>query len=155
MSSLESFSLILNSQNAANRDNSSGAIASYKYYINWDAVLPTRNQTYNVSFTLKSVNTGNQLTANALVSINFGQTNIMDQSNNQVSILGICYPVVVQQAANAWNYYYNSTLNDNTPITISYPSNSIITVTFTNFDLATAFVMYHYVLQLIFTPVTN
>ncbi len=155
MSSLESFSLILNSQNAINRDNSSGTIASYKYYINWDAVLPTRNQTYNVSFTLKSVNTNNQLTANGLVSINLGQTNIMDQSNNQVSFLGICYPVVVQQNANAWNYYFNSTLNDNTPVTISYPSNRIITVSFTNIDLVTPFVMYHYVLQLIFTPVTN
>ncbi len=155
MSNIETFSLILNSQNVANRDNSSGSIASYKYYINWDAVLPTRNQTYNVSFTLKSVNTAVQLTANGFVSINFGQTNAMDQSNNQVSILGICYPVVIQQNSTSWTYYYNSTLNDNTPTTISYPSNSIITVLFTNFNPAVAFTMYDYVLQLIFTPVIN
>lgn len=152
-SNMESFSLILNSQNATNLDNSSGEIASYKYYINWDSVLPTRRQTYNVSFTLKSVNTNVQLTANGFIDINFGQTNIMDQSNNPVTKIGICYPVVIQQNAAAWNYYYNSTIIDNTPVTISYPSNKLITVLFTDFNSATAFTMYHYVLQLIFTPI--
>ncbi len=99
------------------------------------------------------MSTANQLAAHGLVSTNFGQTDVMDQSNNQVSTLGVCCPVVIQEAANAWNYFYTSTLNDNTPITISYPSNSIITVLFPDFDSAVAFVMYDYVLQLKFTLV--
>ena len=151
----ETYSLIINSQNAINRDTSSGNINSYKYYVNWDAVLPKKYSNFNVGFTLKSVNTATNITVNALVNINFGQSNMFDQTNNQSQSLGIAYPVPVQQTANSWNYFYNSTLNDNQPVTISYPVNQIITVTFTNFDLATALTMYHYVLQLTFTPVTN
>jgi hypothetical protein len=151
----ESYSLIINSQNATNRDNSSGNINSYKYYINWDSVLPKKYSTFNVGFTLKSINTATNITVNALVNINFGQSNMSDQTNNPSQSLGIAYPVVVQQTAVAWNYYYNSTLNDNQPVTISYPVNQFITVSFTNFDLTTALTMYHYVLQLTFTPVIN
>jgi hypothetical protein len=148
----ESYSLIINSQNTLNRDNSSGNINSYKYYINWDTVLPKKYSTFNVGFTLKSINTATNITVNALVNINFGQSNMFDQSNNQSTCLGIAYPVPVQQTANTWNYFYNSTLNDNQPVSISYPTNQIITVTFTNFDLTTALTMYNYVLQLTFTP---
>jgi hypothetical protein len=151
----ETYSLIINSQNTINRDISSGNINSYKYNINWSSVLPKKYSNFNVGFTLKSVNTATNITVNALVSINFGQSNMSEQNNNPSSILGIAYPVVVQQTANSWNYFYNSTLNDNQPVTISYPVNQIITVTFTNFDLATALTMYHYVLQLTFTPAIN
>lgn len=149
----ESYSLLLNSQNAINRDNSSGNINSYKYYINWSAVLPKKYSTFNVSFTLKSVNVTTSLTINSLVSVDFGQSNLYDQSNNQSKILGFAYPVAVQQASAVWNYYYISTLAENHPVTISYPTNDIITVNFRNIDLTTAFVMYHYVIQLTFTPI--
>ena len=148
----ENYSLIINSQNATNRLTTSTPLNSNQYYINWSSVLPKRYQMYNVSFTLKSVNITTSLTVNALVGINFGQTNLYDQSNNPSTTLGICYPVAVQQTSTTWNYFYNSTLNDNTPVTISYPSNSIITVNFTNFDLTTPVVMQHYILQLQFTP---
>ena len=40
--STESYSLIINSQNAVNRDSSSGNINSYKYFISWDSVLPKK-----------------------------------------------------------------------------------------------------------------
>jgi hypothetical protein len=149
----ETYSLIINSQNATNRI-SNADLTKYQYYINWSSVLPKNYQTYNVGFTLKSVNTATQITVNALVSINFGQTNMSDQ-NGPSTYLGIAYPVVVQQSAVLWNYFYNSTLNDNQSVTISYPTNSILTVSFTNFDLTTALTMYNYVLQLTFTPVTS
>jgi hypothetical protein len=153
--STESYSLIINSQNAVNRDSSSGNINSYKYFINWDSVLPKKYSTFDVGFTLKSVNTATNITVNALVGIDFGQTNLFDQTINQSRIIGITYPVPVQQTANTWNYFYSSTLNDNQPVTISYPTNQMITVSFTNFDLTTPLTMYHYVLQLTFTPHTN
>ena len=103
---------------------------------------------------MKSVNTATNITVNALVGIDFGQTNLFDQTINQSRIIGITYPVPVQQTANTWNYFYSSTLNDNQPVTISYPTNQMITISFTNFDLTTPLTMYHYVLQLTFTPHT-
>ena len=147
----ESYSLILNSQNAINRDGTN--INSYRYFINWSAVLPKKYGSFNVSFTLKSLNVTTNLTINALINIDFGQTNNFDQSNNQSKFIGIVTPVAVQQASAVWNYHYISTLTENQPITISYPTNNFITVLFRNFDLTTAFTMYHYVLQLTFTPI--
>lgn len=149
----ETFSLILNAQNANNKIAGGSLTTYFQYYVNWDSVLPKKHQTFNVSFTLKSVNTATQITVNALVSINFGQANISDQNNSSSTYLGIAYPVPVQQSSTTWNYFYNSTLNDNPPVTISYPVNQIITVRFTNFDLTTALTMYNYVLQIQFTPV--
>ena len=105
--STESYSLIINSQNAVNRDSSSGNINSYKYFISWDSVLPKKYSTFDVGFTLKSVNTATNITVNALIGIDFGQTNLFDQTINQSRIIGITYPVPVQQTANTWNYFYS------------------------------------------------
>lgn len=149
----ESYTLILNSQNEVNRDNSSGNINSYKYYINWSVVLPKKFASFNVSYTLKSINTLASITSNAFVSIDFGQTNKFDQTSNQSKILGITVPVAFYQTTTTMQYYYISTLTENFPVTISYPTNSFITVSFTNFDTVTPFVMYHYVIQLTFTPI--
>ena len=147
----ESYSLILNSQNAINRDGTN--INSYRYFINWSSVLPKKYGSFNVSFSLKSVNVTTNLSVTALVNIDFGQTNNFDQTSNQSKFIGIVYPVAVEQASTIWNYYYNSTLNENQPITISYPTNNFITVQFRNIDLTTAFTMFHYVLQLTVTPI--
>ena len=121
----ESYSLILNSQNAINRDGTN--INSYRYFINWSSVLPKKYGSFNVSFTLKSVNVTTNLTINALVNIDFGQSNLFDQTSNQSKFIGIVYPVAVQQASAVWNYHYISTLTENQPITISYPTNNFIT----------------------------
>ena len=138
-------------KNAINRDGTN--INSYRYFINWSAVLPKKYGSFNVNFTLKSVNVTTNLSVTALVNIDFGQTNNFDQTSNQSKFIGIAYPVAVEQASTIWNYYYNSTLNENQPITISYPTNNFITVQFRNIDLTTAFTMFHYVLQLKFTHI--
>lgn len=147
----DTYTLFLNSQNTTGIVNSAN-LNAYQYYINWAPILQKRWQTFNLSFTLKSVSNATPQTANALVSINFGQSNACQNGGGTSNVIGYCYPVAYQTAGNAWQYYYNCNAGDNLPITISYPTNNIITVTFQNFDLTTPFVMLHYVLELTFTP---
>ena len=58
----ETYSLILNSQNGTNKLSGGSLTTYYQYYVNWDSVLPKKYQNFNVSFTLKSVNTATQIT---------------------------------------------------------------------------------------------
>jgi hypothetical protein len=146
------YTLVLNSQNSTNRTGSN--INSYTYYINWDVVLDRIHQNYSVGFTLKSVNTSTSITVNGFVSINFGRSNCYEQSNSQTSKIGFFYPVCVQQTQTTFNYFFNATSNDNSPIEIAYPSNKFINVVFSDFNPSTtSFTMYDYVLELTFTPI--
>jgi hypothetical protein len=150
---IENYTLLLNSQNAVNRDASSGNINSYYYYVNWDSVLPKHYSKFEVSFRLKSITQATAITNNVILSVNFGHTNMNDQTGCPTSILGVIYPVVNNlTSSNQTNFYFNANKNDNFGITISYPTTNFIHVKFTDFDLADA-VMYNYVLQLNFVPI--
>jgi hypothetical protein len=138
---IENYTILLNSQNSTNRDISSGNLNSYKYYVNWDSVLPKHYNKFEVSFCFKSIIQATAITENVILSVDFGHTNMNDQTANPSSYLGVIYPVI-----NGTNYYYNANKNDNFNITISYPTNNFINVKFTDFDLTTA-VMYNYVLK--------
>ena len=139
----ESYSLILNSQNAKNKTGAS--INDLSYYVNWDSVLPTNNKGFKVTWTLKSVNTATVLTEDSLVSVTLGKTNTFDQTNCQTNILGLIHP------SNYGIYYYlSSSVFDNTYTIIQYPSDNLITVKFSDFDLSSAFTMIDYVLILTF-----
>jgi len=150
----DTFNLILNSQNSTNR---TGSLNSYTYFINWSSVLPEMNktlpQTFNVTWTLKTINTSTNQTQSALVDVNFGQTNTCTQENQPSTIIGYIYPVPVQQSSTTWNYYLTATPYDNLVTTISYPVNNFITVKFSDFNSGTAFTMLNYVLILNFEAV--
>ena len=139
--------LILNSQNIINRSGSN--VNSYTYYINWDSILPkvdgSMPQTFNLTWTLKSVSTANVLSTNSVVSVNFGHTNSFDQTNSQSQIIGYIYPQIY-----GVNYYFTSSTFDNTKTVLTYPSTNFITVNFQDFSLSTPFVMYDYILILNF-----
>jgi hypothetical protein len=152
----ETYSLILNSQNATNLTTINGQ-TQIQYYINWNAVLPYQNKdtprsSYVMSWTLKSVNTATSLNQNAFVDIKFGQSNTCEQSSTS-SKIGFIYPNAVQQTSTTWTYFYQATAYDNLPTTISYPSSNLLTVTFQDFNSANAFNMIHYVLILSFEAV--
>ena len=89
--------LVINSQNTTNRSGAN--VNSYTYYINWDSVLPQINkdkaQTFNLSWTLKSVSTATVLNKNAIVSINFGRSNTFDQTNSQCSVIYFSQPLAL------------------------------------------------------------
>jgi hypothetical protein len=152
----ETYSLILNSQNATNLTTISGQ-TQIQYYINWNAVLPYQNKDtprefYVMTWTLKSVNTATSLNQNAFVDIKFGQSNTCEQSSTS-SKVGFIYPNAVQQTSTTWTYFYQATAYDNLPTTIAYPSSNLLTVTFSDFNSANAFNMIHYVLILNFEAV--
>jgi hypothetical protein len=152
----ETYSLILNSQNATNLTNINGQ-TQIQYYINWDSVLPYQNKdtprsTYIMTWTLKSVNTATSLNQNAFVDIKFGQSNTFEQGSTS-SKIGFIYPNAVQQTGASWTYFYQATAYDNLPTCISYPTSNLLTVTFQDFNSANAFAMIHYVLILNFQAV--
>jgi hypothetical protein len=151
----ETYSLILNSQNATNLTNINGQ-TQIQYYVNWNTVLPYKNSTtpnyFLLTWNLKSVNTAGILNQNAFVSINFGENNTCEQDGTS-SKIGFIYPNQVQESGATWIYYYQAGLYDNPATTIAYPKNNLITVNFTDFNSATAFNMIHYVLTLNFEPI--
>ena len=57
----ETYTLILDSQNATNITNNNN-IYSYQYYINWDAILSRHYEKYSLTYTMKSINSTQQTT---------------------------------------------------------------------------------------------
>ena len=121
------------------------------------------NGTYTVSpggnaasATYYSLNTS--LTQNIVCGINFGYTTTLDQTNNQNTKIGCVYPYTypLSNTANISTFNYNCSVLDNGPTVIGYPSNQVITVTFTTIDGTTLFSqMPHYYLQLYFEPIDD
>lgn len=145
----EVYTLILNSLVPTNR---TGALASgFKYYVNWSSVLPQKNgevaRKYDVQFSLKSRFTNAVISKNLSVEIDFGQTNVTESDGNSSRKIGIIYPSNV-----GVNYYHTSNISDNVDITISHPSNDMITVQFLNFDETKATDMLDYIIILDFIP---
>ena len=57
----QTYTLILDSQNSTNLISNTNIYAC-QYYINWDAILEPKYQTYSLTYTLKSVNSTQQTT---------------------------------------------------------------------------------------------
>lgn len=144
----ENYTLILNSQ----LSNLGGALNTRQYLITWSNVLPKKYATYSLSFTFKSVNQLTSITDNGLLAVNLGQSNVCGQGSTPTPVIGWIQPNVCQLTSTSWSYYYTG--SDNPPLTISYPTSNIITVSFTKFDGTTSLIPPDYVLCLVFTPQT-
>jgi hypothetical protein len=145
----EIYSLILNSENATNAININNQ-TQMQYYINWESVLPytpNKKQTYKLSFSLRTAPNISALPNSGFVEILMGQTNSNEQ-NGTSNIIGVISPYTVHQS-----HYLIATPNDNMPVQVEYPSSSLITVNFLDFDKVTPFNMIHYVLILTFEAV--
>ena len=142
------YTLVLNSTNSSNR---TGTAPTYSYNINWDAIFPEnlRNKKFAVSFVFSSLVVTTPFTEVYTVNINFGTTNVYNQTPSQSAFLGFLYPYMTSATA----YFAMATINDNSPITISYPVNRNITVSIGNANLASSTVnITNYILTLRFTP---
>jgi hypothetical protein len=165
---IETFTLVLKSNDTINIINSS-SIKSYVYNINWDAVIPKskkqnwNNVKFNLTFSFISniqttfgiqVNTG-------ILSVNLGKTNSFDNTMSETSILGFISPIIYSKWSNyptnnnvvSYHYYFAGD-NDNSPTTVSYPTNSQITVLIKDTDAGVPAVNpLNYILKLHFTPI--
>ena len=95
------------------------------------------------------------LSIDLFFNFNLGKSYVYEQNQSMSSKIGLCYPIIEQQYNTMLSYYYSSNLNDNMPITVGYPTNKNITVSFyqfdSNIDYPVAFP--YYVLMLQFTPI--
>ena len=142
----ESYTLILNSLNATNRNIINGD-TTIQYYVNWASVLPyivDEKQKYNLSFSLRTVSNVGALTESAFIEIIMGQTHSNEQSGTS-NIIGVISPLQIHNS-----HYLISLPNDNMPVQIEYPSSSLVTINFLSLDKTTAFNMVDYVLILTF-----
>ena len=136
----ENYTLFINSTNSTNRMGS--LQRNYQYYINWNAVLPKPeniNQKYLVKFTFKGLVQGSFAEVYTL-NIDFGGSNMYDQSTSKSTYLGLLSPIVNNTASAAGSntvyFYLNAKPTDNSPITIEYPNNSLITVNIVNANIS-------------------
>jgi hypothetical protein len=142
------YTLVLNSTNSSNR---TGTAPSFSYNINWDAIFPQnlRDKKFAVSFVFSSLVVTTPFTEVYTVNINFGTTNVYNQTPSQSAFLGVLYSYMTSATA----YFAMANINDNSPVTISYPTNRIITVSIGNANLASSTVnITDYILTLQFTP---
>jgi hypothetical protein len=117
----ESYSLVLNSQNATNRGVNT-TLSSISYNINWDTVLPRKYSQYSLNWQLKSnttqtiqffgaITTNNTLTLNA-ATCKFGTLYVglqfLNPSSQVVTITGITSATVYTVSAGAGNDVINS-----------------------------------------------
>ena len=155
----ETYNLVLNSQTTTNRIGT--VTRSYQYMVNWSAVLPKPeniNQKYSVRFSFITPSSGSFGEVFTL-SIDFGGSNVYDQTNSRSTFLGCVYPVSNQTAAtsgtNTVFYYGKATTIDNIPVTVEYPNNNIITVSILNANASYPNIYFtnNYILNLEFTPI--
>lgn len=135
-----------------------------KYYNNGDIYTITGfgtgtggAGTYNVD---KNVTVANNLlfstntlfNSNVIISVNFGSNNTIKNNTNS-NELGTLYPYnYLVRNPELYTSNLNSCVHENAPIEILYPTNNIITVSFTNID-GSPIRMTHYHLQLYFEPI--
>ena len=146
----KNYLLNINSQTTTNRLGTNKY--AYQYYINWSAVLSNPenlNQKYLVRYIF--TNSTNTALVGDIYSLNidFGGSNMYNQLNSRSTFLGYIYPV-----ATSTNGYLQCDINNNLPVTIEYPNNSLITVNIVNINSGSAntFVI-DYNLTLEFTPI--
>ena len=140
----ENYTLFLSSQNSTNRIGTTKK--SLQYYINWHAVLPKAeniNQKFLVKFKFVGYIQGSFGEIYNL-AIDFGGSNMYDQSNSKSTYLGIMFPednatsiALTSGTGGNFSYFYLvSQPNDNLPVTIEYPNNNFITVSINNINTA-------------------
>ena len=149
----ERFSLLLSSQNATNRLTTTKR--NLQYNINWSAVLPKSeniNQKYSVRFTMSGLYSGTGFNDIYSVNIDFGGSNMYDQTVSKSNYLGLSFPILV-----GTGYWYSLARNyDNLPVCVEYPNNSLITVNLVNINTGSGTTWpYEYYLTLEFIPLQS
>jgi len=155
----ENYTLVLSSQNATNRIGT--LRKNYQYYVNWSAVLPKPeniNQKYLVKFSFISNPQASLIAEVYSLNIDFGGSNMYDQSQSRSTYLGYLYPLANYSSGAAGTYttysYSISKASDNMPVTIEYPNNNFITVNLVNSNTASGTTFTNeYTLTLEFVPI--
>jgi len=153
----ETYTLYLNSQTATNRIGTTKN--KYQYYINWNAVLPKPeniNQKYLVRFSFTSLAQASLIAEVYSLNIDFGGSNMYEQTNSKSTYLGYLYPLANYSSGAAGTYttysYSIAKSTDNVPVSIEYPNNSLITVNLVNINNASGTIFTNdYILTLEFT----
>lgn len=154
----ETYTLLLNSQTATNRLGST--VKNYQYYINWNTILPkpeNLNQKYSLKFSIIS-HAQASLTAEVYqLYIDFGGSNMYDQSNSRTTYLGYIYPMANYSSGVTGTYttysYSMAKSTDNVPVCVEYPNNSLITVNLVNANTGSGTTFTNnYMLTLEFIP---
>ena len=138
----ENYTLLLRIQIATNRISGASQI-NYQYNVNWSTILPKPdnvNQKYLVRFNFMTLAQSSATTELYQIFIDFGGSNMYDQTNNKSTCIGYVYPMVnYSSSVTGTNTAFGYTVaraTDNVPVTIEYPNNSMITVTVTNTNTA-------------------
>ena len=153
MKAKENYTLLISSQNATNRLGANKR--NLQYYINWSAILPKPEdpgQKYQLKFVMTSLFTAAGFNEIYSLNIDFGGANVFEQTGSKSNFVGLVYPSFVS----TFNQYYYamSKNNDNLPIIVEYPNNSLITINLVNSTVGSGTVYnYEYLLTLQFTPI--
>ncbi len=148
----ETYTLLLSSQNATNKIGTTKR--NLQYYINWSSILPkpeNPSQKYSLKFVMTSLFTASGFNDIYSLNIDFGGSNVYEQTGSKSNYVGLVYPSFVS----TFNQYYYAMAknNDNLPIVVEYPNNNIITVNLINITVSSGTVYnYDYYLTLEFTP---
>lgn len=151
----ECYSLVLNSQTSSTLNSSS--LNAYQYYVNWN-FLPTIYNRYNVRFSFTTVPDlldGVAGVSNALLGIDFGGSQTYNEKGGKSIILGKLSQSGSYVVTNTPNMTIFANWCDNAPVTISRPTNNILTVNINDINANSTVAIQHYYLKLTFTPIKS
>ena len=144
----DTYNIIFNSRgsNAINTTN----IDAVQYTVNWDNMLRKKYKQYNCCFTFMTEINNTAYSAIGIVNMSFGcQTNSFD-GTSQSDNIGIVYPKLTNT-----KYGYGSTIIENPPFTIGYPTSNLITLNFRTLTNTVLLSVPHYVLILNMTGIPD
>ena len=137
----DSYNIIFSTRNA-NAINIIN-LHAVQYTVNWDNMLNKKYKRYKCCFTFLSEASGTPYSAMGIVNMLFGCQKKSFDGTSQCDNIGNIYPLL-----NNTSHRYTSTLIDNPPFTMGYPTSNLITLNLTTFTNTTLLSVPHYVLVL-------
>ena len=131
--SQEVYNYVVQSSSATNRLTTNvNGISSFQ--LQWQNIIPSKYINNKLLLRMRFSSSIQTIYTDAyIVSVNFGNTYVFDNSTAQSSIIGIINPIGCNSSGvTAAQAYYSCGAYDNPPVLMNYPDSQQLTISFNN-----------------------
>ena len=134
--SQEVYNYVVLSSSATNRNSNVNNNCTFQ--IQWQNVIPSKYSNNKLLLRMRFSSSIQTIYTDAyIVSVNFGNTYVFDNSTAQSSIIGIINPIGCNSSGvTASQAYYSCGAYDNPPVLMNYPDSQVLSITFNGISTA-------------------